>query len=196
MALSSFPDRLSEGLYPVRTRVKGLVGHQPAAVLAPLFQDNSEWFLLFTRRPVNIGSHSDQVSFPGGKVELQDSDLLSTALRETEEEIGIHQADVRCLGQLTTFPTGTGYMVTPFVGQIPWPYSLTANPLEVASVFSVPVKWLLSPDNFIRREKPPQPDLLNLPSIRYKPYRGQVIWGATAWITYELLLHIRKAIES
>jgi 8-oxo-dGTP pyrophosphatase MutT (NUDIX family) len=196
MTSSSFPDCLSDVLQPVEAGFQTVPGYQPAAVLALLYQKGQEWFLLFTHRPENIGAHSGQVSFPGGKVETHDKNLVSTALRETEEEIGVRMADIHVLGQLTTFPTGTGYLVTPFVGCIPWPYPFVINPQEVASVFSVPLKWFCSSDNFLRRDKAPQPDLLNLPSIRYKPFQGHVIWGATAWITYELIELIQKAVES
>ena len=195
MVVDNLPDRLLEILQPAGNGTSSSQDFHPAAVLAVLYKTDGEWHLLFTHRAENIGPHAGQVSFPGGKTEPQDTDLLSTALRETDEEIGVRRSDIRILGQLTTFPTGTGYLVTPFVGQIPWPYPLKINPEEVASVFSVPIRWLLSPANFTRREKPLLPELSSLPSIRFKPFQDHTIWGATAWITYELMQIIEQILE-
>jgi len=190
MSPEDLPARLQEVLLPVSAQPQSSHSHQPAAVLAPLYYYEKEWFLLYTRRPDTISSHAGQVSFPGGRIEPGDTGLQFTALRETEEEIGIERSAVLVLGQLTTFPTGTGYLITPFVGIIPWPSTLSINPREVAEVFSVPLHWLRAPQNFTRKDRPRQPDLNLLPSIRYESFQGHTIWGATAWITYELLSKI------
>jgi 8-oxo-dGTP pyrophosphatase MutT (NUDIX family) len=183
-----FTDRLQTSLFPIGQGPTLPSKNQQAAVLAPLYHFNEEWYLLFTQRTDHIGgAHAGQVSFPGGKPEYCDHDLLETALRETEEEIGVYRQSIRILGELTTFPTGTGYQITPFVAQIPWPCMLKINPAEVAAVFSVPVNWFTNPANLIFDQQLVRPDLAVLPFLRYTSYQKHLIWGATAWITYELM---------
>ncbi len=183
-----FIDRLQTSLFPVGQGPALPSKNKPAAVLVPLYLYNAEWHLLLTQRTDQIGGpHAGQVSFPGGKPETCDHDLLETALRETEEEIGVHRQSIRILGELTTFPTGTGYKITPFVARIPWPCMLKLNPAEVDAIFSVPVNWFANPANFNYPQRIAGPDLEILPSLRYTSFEKHIIWGATAWITYELM---------
>ncbi len=190
-----FTYRLQDSLFPIGQGPRLPSRNQQAAVLAPIYHFNNEWYLLFTQRADQIGgAHAGQVSFPGGKPENCDHDLLDTALRETEEEIGLHRQSIRILGELTTFPTGTGYQITPFVAQIPWPCMLKINPDEVAGEFSVPVNWLADPANLNSDQQPVRPDLAILPSLRYASYQKHLIWGATAWITYELMQIIQEML--
>src|SRR5258707_13783424 len=92
-----------------------------AAVLVPLVWHQDEWHLLFTRRTDKVESHKGQVSFPGGACDEGETTPEQTALREAEEEIGIHSGDVRVLGRLTNMITITSFRVTPVVGVIQWP---------------------------------------------------------------------------
>ena len=95
---------------------------RPAAVLVPLLQAEGEWRLLLTQRTHTVESHKGQVAFPGGRVDPEDESRVATALRETEEEIGLPRDRVRVLGQLDELLTVTQYRVTPVVGVVPWPW--------------------------------------------------------------------------
>ncbi len=113
------------------TRVKKTLTDKklkPAAVLVPLFYDGNEFHILLTRRSENVPHHKGQISFPGGQPHKKDSDLLQTALRESWEEIGLKPEDVQVIGELDDTPTLTsGFIITPFVGIIPYPYSFKLN---------------------------------------------------------------------
>ncbi|MFQ6673045.1 MAG: CoA pyrophosphatase [Candidatus Tectimicrobiota bacterium] len=155
-----------------------------AAVLVPLFEAAGEARLLFTKRSDTVEHHKGQVSFPGGGRDPQDASLLETALRETEEEIGLKASDVTVLGALDDFVTSTNFVVSPFVGLVPCPYDFTINDIEIDELFSVPVSSLLAKENFhlltaIRPGKP-QPQYL----FRARPH---VIWGTTGRILYQFL---------
>jgi 8-oxo-dGTP pyrophosphatase MutT (NUDIX family) len=157
-----------------------------AAVLVPLFAADGETRLLFTRRASGLPHHQGQVSFPGGRHDTDvDADLGATALREAHEEIGLAPADVRILGALDDIETvTTRFVITPFVGVVPWPYEYRPSPREVDAIFTVPLRALLAPDairhevwDFGGRAVP----------IETYPVDGHVIWGATQRITRNLL---------
>ncbi len=115
-------------------------------------------------------SHKGQVCFPGGKQEPTDSDLLQTALRETEEEIDLKAGDVEILGELDDIPTiTTNYVISPFVGLIPHPYSFRIDSREIREIFSAPLSFLTDDANFSHD------------TWSYE-YEGHIIWGATARI--------------
>jgi len=119
--------------------------------------------------------HKGQVSFPGGTREPSDSSLLQTALRETEEEIGLEAKDIGVLGELDDMLTFvTNYVISPFVGLIPYPHSLKTNGKEVKGIFSVPLSFLMDEANF------------KLDSYAYE-YEGHTIWGATARILRQFI---------
>lgn len=158
---------------------------RPAAVLMPLFFDSGEWHLLFTRRSDRLNDHKGQVSFPGGAWEVGDNDLTSTALRETWEEIGIEPKVVTILGKLEPRELITGFEVTPVVGKILWPYSLKILEDEVAKVFSIPLNWLADEENWILKDHYYQGQIYKV--IYYLPYDGEVLWGASASMTLELI---------
>src|SRR4030065_2891702 len=94
-----------------------------AAVLIPLFKKDGESYILFTRRTDTVEHHKDQISFPGGRQDKKDKDLLATALREAREEMGIEEKDVHILGELDDICTATtDFCVSPFVALLPYPY--------------------------------------------------------------------------
>ncbi len=162
-------------------------GRRAAAVLLPLYRQDDEWWLLFTRRTESVEHHRGQVSFPGGMAEASDPDLAFTALREAEEEIGLHPDEAELLGQMPPLLTTTGFWVTPIVACIRWPTLLRLNEHEVAHLFGIPLAWLADPDNHTRRK-------LHLPGhaepvevITFRPYSGEVVWGATARIVLDFL---------
>jgi 8-oxo-dGTP pyrophosphatase MutT (NUDIX family) len=167
---------------------------RPAAVLVPLILDAARWHLLFTRRAENVETHRGQVSFPGGRVEPGDADAVAAALRETQEEIGVRPEDVRILGRLDSLLTVTQYLITPVVGVLPWPYVLRPDPVEVAGIFQIPLDWLADPKHLERRTRPALAGGPDVPVYSYAPYEGNVLWGASARITLDLLdlLGLRK----
>ena len=155
-----------------------------AAVLIPVFKKEGEYHLLFTRRTERVEHHKGQISFPGGRQDPEDRDLLATALREAEEEMGIRREDVRVLGELDDICTVTDFCVAPFVGMIPYPYPFRPNPHEIEEMIEVPLAVLLDPARF-RRE------FRGLAGRMWPVYFYQhgrhTIWGATASIVKQLL---------
>ncbi len=163
---------------------------RPAAVLMPLYQERDIWHLLFTRRTEFVESHRGQVSFPGGAIDEEDENPTQAALREVEEEIGIRAEDIEVLGMLDALLTTTQYAITPVVGTFPWPYDLRLNRAEVASVFGVSLEWLADKNNLEIRQREYPISGGSIPVYYFKPYQGEIIWGATALLTITLLLLI------
>jgi 8-oxo-dGTP pyrophosphatase MutT (NUDIX family) len=161
-------------------------GTTAAAVLVPLLAVDGEPSLLFTRRASGLPHHQGQVAFPGGRHEPdEDGDLATTALREAHEEIGLAPADVRLLGPLDDIETiATRFVITPYVGAVPWPYGYRACPEEVDAIFTVPLRTLRAPDAL--RQETWDFGGRSVPIDTY-PVEGHVIWGATQRITKNLL---------
>ena len=158
-----------------------------AAVLIPFAWWNEEWQLVFTRRTETVEHHKGQVSFPGGGCEMDESTPEATALREAQEEIGLAPKDVHVLGRLNDIITITGYRVTPIVGVIPWPYQFHPEPAEVGRVFTIPLAWLAERSNWDEHTATPPGMSRAFPVIKYNPYDGEILWGASARITQNLL---------
>lgn len=150
---------------------------RPAAVLAPIVKRAEGWTMLFTQRAEETPAHPGQISFPGGRVQESDADAVETALRETEEEIGLARRFIEPLGAWDQYETGTGFRITPIVGLIEPGFSLTLDPREVADVFEAPLSFLLDPANHERREGEWRG---HRRSYYAMPYQGRFIWGATA----------------
>lgn len=160
---------------------------RPAAVLLPLYQERDIWHLLFTRRTEFVESHRGQVSFPGGVIDSEDESPTQAALREIQEEVGIRPEDIDILGMLEPLLTTTQYAITPIVGTFPWPYDLRLNRDEVASVFGVSLEWLADKNNLEVRQRDFPVSGGSIPVYYFKPYQGEIIWGATALLTLNLL---------
>ena len=154
-----------------------------AAVLVPLVWQDEEWHLLFTRRTDRVESHKGQVSFPGGACDEGETTPEQTALREAEEEIGIHPNDVTVLGRLANLITISYFRVTPVVGVVRWPTVFRVGEHEVARVFTIPLAWLANETNRWQFEIPGR----NRSVIAYHPYDGELLWGATARMTVDFL---------
>ena len=154
-----------------------------AAVLLPLVWQDDEWHLLYTRRTDRVESHKGQVSFPGGACDEGESTPEQTALRELEEEIGIQAGDVTILGRLANLVTVSYFRVTPVVGVVKWPTVFLVGEHEVARVFTIPLGWLANSSNRWQFERPETKRGL----ISYHPYDGELLWGATAYMTVEFL---------
>ena len=157
----------------------------PSAVLLPLFLKDEDLYLIFTKRTSKVRDHKDQISFPGGKYNKKDLNLLSTALRECEEEIGVEKRHVRILGELDDVITVTGYLISPYVGVIPYPYKFKTSVDEVEDIIEVPVNGLLDDKSF-RIERNLKINGKIFP-VYYFFYQDHVIWGATARILKQFL---------
>lgn len=163
----------------------------PAAVLFPIvLRDNGQTVLL-TQRTAHLRDHAGQISFPGGRVEAEDESPIHTALRETEEEIGLAREHVEILGFLPEYRTGTGFRVTPVVALVTPPFELALDPFEVAEAFEVPLSFLLDPANHKRHSLHYRGALRHFFAM---PYGDYFIWGATAGmirsLTERLGLHV------
>jgi 8-oxo-dGTP pyrophosphatase MutT (NUDIX family) len=157
----------------------------PAAVLIPLITPADETELLLTLRTDSVETHKGHVAFPGGAVDAEDADRTATALRETEEELGISPADIITIGALDDLATPTGFIITPVIGFLRGMPALSPNPGEVAEVFMVPLAFLFA-EGSLRKEKR-KTEFGHRDTWRCE-YAGKVIWGATAAMIKDLQL--------
>ncbi|MEN8130687.1 MAG: CoA pyrophosphatase [Pseudomonadota bacterium] len=155
---------------------------------------NKAWHLLFIRRADNDKDyHSGQVAFPGGRHETDDLSMESTALREAWEEVGLRPTDVHILGHLKDHVSTTSYRIRPIVGRVPWPYPLRIDKKEVSRCFTIPLDWLAMPDNRETRHRRFSRQQSLIPVIYFRDYEGEMLWGATAKITVELIDTLMKS---
>ncbi|MPZ42589.1 MAG: CoA pyrophosphatase [Betaproteobacteria bacterium] len=161
-----------------------------AAVLMPLVQRSAGTQVLFTQRTSHLHDHAGQISFPGGRVEPEDRNREDTALRETEEEIGLPRAAIRVLGALPDHEMQSGFCITPVVGWIRPPYRTEPDRFEVQDIFEAPLAHFLSPGHYQRRRY-----VVEGLDRRYLaiPYGGRYIWGATAAILYSFYQLLRAS---
>lgn len=149
----------------------------PAAVLIPLVEHPQGLSVILTRRSDTLRRHTGQVALPGGRCEPGETPWES-ALRETEEEIGLSRSHVTLAGLSTPYRTGTGFHITPVVGFVTPPFTLAANPDEVADIFETPFGFLMDPTNHEAREgRTPAGDMRRFYAITWEDH---LIWGATA----------------
>ncbi len=183
----SLESRLSSR--PARTvDLPGLVLRE-ASVLVPLFERDGVPHVLFTRRPATLRTHANQYSFPGGGRDKEDPTPLHTALRETEEELGIDRRRVRVLGMLDEVPTISQYRVRPFVGVIPGDGQYRPSAEEVAFILEVPLVSLLDP-SILRIERK---EVFGAErELYFYTYGSHVIWGATARMLRDFLQHVTQ----
>lgn len=206
MDLSELRDRIRRCLHPTHQLdtitgdhvVAGLEREErtlmPAAVLVPLVERPEGLTVLLTQRTVHLEHHAGQISFPGGRAEEHDRSPVETALREAEEEIGLHRRSVREIaGFLDLYQTVTGFLVTPVVGFVEPPFDLTLDAFEVAEAFEVPLAFVLDPRHHEYR------------SMYYKgqqrryyviPYENRFIWGATAAMLVGFARRLRSPLLS
>ncbi|MBV7315060.1 CoA pyrophosphatase [Shewanella sp. NIFS-20-20] len=164
-----------------------------AAVLVPFFQAGQDTRLLLTRRAAHLAAHPGQISFPGGKREPQDSDLIDTALRESYEEIGLIHDQVEVLGTLDVHQTISGFTITPVVGIIHGAFTPIIDSNEVAEWFSVPWQHLMQTEHRHQAQFRRQGHTLN---VGFIPYQDKFIWGATAAIIDQLALQLSSVSGS
>lgn len=160
----------------------------PAAVLVPVVTYEQGERVILTKRTAHLSNHAGQISFPGGRIDPEDPDVIATALRETEEEIGLDRVHISILGALDAYVTGTGFVVVPVVGMVRPGFSLMLQQHEVAEVFEVPFEFLMNNRNHQQHK-----GVFNGIERQWwaMPYDDKYIWGATAGMLRNLhdLLH-------
>jgi 8-oxo-dGTP pyrophosphatase MutT (NUDIX family) len=164
---------------------------KPAAVLVPLVERKDDLHVLLTKRTDHLHHHAGQVSFPGGRVEADDASFVDTALRETEEEIGLDRTFVDIAGYLDDYQTGTGFHIVPVVGFVRTGFELTPDTFEVADIFEVPLSFLFDPINHQEHTR-----VWNGKERRYfaMPYKDYYIWGATAGMLMNLYRRVHQLL--
>jgi len=155
----------------------------PAAVLIPLVARDDGVTMLLTQRTNHLAHHPGQVSFPGGHVDPGDGSPEETALRETEEEVGIDRRHIEIIGRLADYRTRTGFAIAPVVGVVTPPFDVSPDPHEVAEVFEVPLTFLMDSDNHERHSREYKGATRQFYAM---PYNGFYIWGATAGMLVDL----------
>jgi len=170
---------------PMREQLSGSL--RPAGVLIPIIERDATLSVLLTRRSAELRHHAGQISFPGGRMEDHDTNIEATALRETEEEIGIGAEHIAVIGYLRTMPTITGYAVTPVVGLVSAAAELRIDTSEVESAFEVPLPYFLDDANDVRTER--EVHGRKVPMVEFH-WQDQRIWGATAF----MILSLRKKL--
>jgi 8-oxo-dGTP pyrophosphatase MutT (NUDIX family) len=151
----------------------------PAGVLVLLFEQNAELHVVLTQRTDEVERHKGQVSFPGGIMEEGDATILDTALRETEEEIGLSRTSIEVLGTLSDYPTSSGFRITPVVASLSSPHSFALNTSEVSEIFEVPLSFFLN----IHNERVERYEYAGtMTEFYFYQFRQYKIWGVTAGI--------------
>ena len=166
-------------------------GTTDAAVLIPLYLDSGDLHAVYTKRRDDLSKHAGEISFPGGRPDFPDEDLMVTALREAEEEIGLPRSEVEVVGCLP--PVGTfvtGYKIHPFVGVIRAGHEWTPQPTEVEIVLDLPLPDVIAGHEMKRLLKKGVP--IKTPTYTVD---GNLIWGATGRITQLLLKHLDPVLQ-
>jgi 8-oxo-dGTP pyrophosphatase MutT (NUDIX family) len=175
--------------FPGRERKTAVLqGFRPAAVLVPVIAAAEGPEFLLTKRTEDVETHKGQISFPGGMRDRDDASPEATALRETEEELGIEPSRVAILGLLDDIATPTGFVITPVVGLLKTLPPLAPNPAEVAETFTVPWKVFLDPANGRTEERE---FLGESRTIWFYDTGRHIVWGATASIIHALLSRLK-----
>ncbi len=154
-----------------------------ASVLVPLVQRGGGLTLLLTQRTAHLRDHAGQISFPGGRAEPGDADAVDTALRETEEEVGLARRHIEVIGALPVYRTVTNFDVTPVVALVKPPFEIRPDSFEVAEVFEVPLSFLMTPAHHRRHlfeHEGHRREFLSMPWPRPDGQGEYFIWGATA----------------
>lgn len=165
---------IAPGLVPSRRRAA-----LPAAVLVGVVQRSPEPTVLLTQRATHLRDHAGQISFPGGRIEVDDASPVAAALREAEEEVGLPTDAVEVIRELDPYDTVTGFRIHPIVGWVTPPQAYAPDPFEVAEVFEVPLSFVIDPRNHQERHHEHEGRQRRFFAL---PYGEKFIWGATAAI--------------
>ena len=159
-----------------------------ASVLIPVLTFKKDLEILLTKRSINLKNHPGQIAFPGGKKEKFDSSPIETALRETEEEVGLSPHLVEIIASLPTHKTATGFIIKPYIGAISLPFEETLRCGEVDEIFTIPFSHILNEENFSIQTRNWNGSQRKYYAIPYGPY---YVWGATA----RILLNLSQALS-
>ena len=158
-----------------------------SAVMLILFPENNKWNLVLIQRPDYDGVHSGQIAFPGGKAEPGDTDLLSTAMRESQEEIGINTDELIPVGSLSTvYIPPSNFLVHPFVSILPAKPNLIPDPREVQDIIYSPASQFIGDEKVQIYQVPMQQSGLIMKVPAYQ-LENHIVWGATAMILAEFM---------
>jgi 8-oxo-dGTP pyrophosphatase MutT (NUDIX family) len=170
-------------LEPAAASALDVRGRTDAGVLVPLYVEGERLHAVFTRRRDDMRRHPGEISFPGGRHDDADPDLLATALREADEEIGLARTLVEPIGYLDLYLTFSGFRILPLVARVKPDYALTLNKDEVEDAFEVPLAFLMGPENHQKHAR----DWKGIVRHYYAmPYEERYIWGVTAGILRNL----------
>jgi len=173
-------------------RVDG-VGLTLSAVMVLLYPKDGEYCILLNKRSEQVEYHKGEISFPGGARDPEDRDSLETALRETEEEMGIERGDITVLGELDEVATRSQFRIQVFAGTIEYPYPFTPSAVEIAEVLEFPIPALMDPAN--RRVETRWEDGQPATSYCYV-HQEHVVFGATARILQKCIEFLDDELES
>jgi 8-oxo-dGTP pyrophosphatase MutT (NUDIX family) len=171
--------------------MRDVATYRQAAVLIAVTRssETNRSEIVLTVRAAHLKSHGGQISLPGGTKEDQDPDFQATALRESEEEIGLLAHQVQVLGKLGDMALPSGFRITPFVGLIDSGLNFVAAPEEVAEIFHAPLELLLDPSAYTKTTMEFNGENRVILEVVFEEYR---IWGATAAILYHLAKQVRR----
>jgi len=173
---------------------KNAFNYKESAVGLILYEDKDDLNVVLTQRPIYDGFHGGQVCFPGGKKDYSDKELLETAIREAEEEIGLNANNFDLLGHLTpVFIPVSNHNVQPFVLHYKQPPLFIPNEREVAEIFTFPVQELFKND-IIKRIDITMQNNVTLKDVPYFNIHEKIVWGATAMILNEFRWLINKEL--
>ena len=159
-----------------------------ASVLIPILTFKKDLEILLTKRSNNLKNHPGQIAFPGGKKDQIDSSPIETALRETQEEVGLNPKNVEIIASLPSHKTATGFVIKPYLGLINQPFSEILRQGEVDEVFTVPYEYILNEKNFSIQTRKWNGSQRSYYVVPYGPY---YVWGATA----RILLNLSRALN-
>ena len=159
-----------------------------ASVLIPILTFKKDLEILLTKRSNNLKNHPGQIAFPGGKKDQIDSSPIETALRETQEEVGLNPKNVEIIASLPSHKTATGFVIKPYLGLINQPFSEILRQGEVDEIFTVPYEYILNEENFSIQTRKWNGSQRSYYVIPYGPY---YVWGATA----RILLNLSRALS-
>lgn len=184
MQLLQLVKKLLSEYQPQKVDLSEYPGFVRAAILCLLFPSTEGLSTLLTKRTDLVDTHKGQIAFPGGVVDKKDRDLIATALREANEEIGIEPKEVEIFGMLDEHPVPSRFIITPVVGYIREKTHTTPHSVEVAEVFDVPLSFFADTAHCWTEEREFRGQKRQ---VWFYSYKDRIIWGATAAIIRNLL---------